>query len=359
MSRKDSSHFAHRGIKCLNCGHPLDISDRFCPECSQPNSTKKLSLRNYIGEFFANLINYDSKLLKTLSTLLLRPGAITQDYIRGKRVVYTNPFRFLLIIGFIYFLIVNLLGDFNAPGSPVLIQAGPLSKTGINLVYTSSEKEKDSLFASGIMKSRTAGETSGTHGDQVAYFHSLDTLRIFNRYLAKIDFFTERMTGDSIADFELLKKKYQIRSDFENRMNFRIAGSLLKIINQPGVFLSSLVSRLPLATFFFLPLFAVFLTMAYIRKKYTYTDNLIFSFHNQSLLFILLIISFLIDFIFTVESAGIFLLIFAGYLYKSLRNYYQERRFKTILKFLFLNTIFFILAGIGSLLLILGSIVTY
>jgi len=103
----------------------------------------------------------------------------------------------------------------------------------------------------------------------------------------------------------------------------------------------------------------MFIVLVYIRKKYTYTDNLIFSFHNQTLLFILLIISFLIDAIFNISTSWLALVVFAFYLYKAMRNFYGQGRFKTIIKYLFLNMIFFILAGIGGLLFILGSVFTF
>src|SRR5690606_8657628 len=93
-----------RGVECLNCGHPLDMSDRYCPNCSQANSTKKFSIKDFFDEFMSSLFNYDSRPFKTLSALLLRPGTITRDYINGKRMTYTNPFRFLLSLAFIYFL---------------------------------------------------------------------------------------------------------------------------------------------------------------------------------------------------------------------------------------------------------------
>lgn len=102
----------YRGTQCANCGHPLDISDRFCPNCSQANSTKKLTLKDFFDEFLAGMISYDSKLLKTLSALLLRPGKITKDNIDGKRVSYTNPFRFLLSLAIVYFLILNFTGNY-------------------------------------------------------------------------------------------------------------------------------------------------------------------------------------------------------------------------------------------------------
>ncbi|MEM7381456.1 MAG: hypothetical protein AAF361_09720, partial [Bacteroidota bacterium] len=77
------------------------------------------------------------------------------------------------------------------------------------------------------------------------------------------------------------------------------------------------------------------------------------------LLFILLIISFLVDSVFSIDSSWLFFLIFAFYLYKSMRKFYGQGRFKTILKYVFLNTIFFILAGVAALVLILGSAFTY
>ena len=89
--KKGRYRYKYRGTECLNCGHPLDVSDRFCPNCSQANSIKKPSLADFIIEFFSSLISYDSKLLNTLGALLLRPGKITRDYINGKRVRYTNP----------------------------------------------------------------------------------------------------------------------------------------------------------------------------------------------------------------------------------------------------------------------------
>lgn len=89
------------------------MSAKFCPNCSQANSTKKLSLKDFFDEFFASFISYDPKLLKTLSALLLKPGKITRDYINGKRVSYTNPFRFLLSLAIVYFLIINFTGNFS------------------------------------------------------------------------------------------------------------------------------------------------------------------------------------------------------------------------------------------------------
>jgi len=84
----------YRGVKCLNCGHPLDLSDVYCSYCGQINSTKKLSLGDFFKEFFSSIVNYDSRLRYTLKDLLFKPGTITKNYVGGQRLKYASPFRF-------------------------------------------------------------------------------------------------------------------------------------------------------------------------------------------------------------------------------------------------------------------------
>ena len=84
-----------------------------------------------------------------------------------------------------------------------------------------------------------------------------------------------------------------------------------------------------------------------------------FGFHIQSLLFILLIVSLLIDSIFDVFSGWVFVLVFMVYLYKAMRKFYQQGRFKTIVKYAFFNFIFIILAMLSVVILAIGSAFTY
>jgi len=81
----------YRGTSCLNCEHPLDVSDKYCPNCGQLNSTKKLSFTDFSREFFGNFFAYDSRFRRTLSAMMFHPGKISKDYIQGKRERYTNP----------------------------------------------------------------------------------------------------------------------------------------------------------------------------------------------------------------------------------------------------------------------------
>jgi len=358
----------YRGTECLNCGHLLDMSDKYCPGCSQANSTKKLSLKDFLDEFFSSLISYDSRLLKTLSALLIRPGQISKDYVLGKRVSYTNPFRFLLSLAIIYFLMLNFSGNFtelNRLGADNDQSFSDLEdEFDFPFVVVNEEEEEalkilDSLKVNDKLDRFIQKKDSTIIKNPKKYFLSLKDNSFFKRYNYKLEFFIPSIQKDTLASFDEMMQKYDIDDTFENKTAFSVAESFLKVSQQPGSFMSSMISKLPFATFFFLPLFALFISLAYIRKNYTYTDNLIFSFHNQSLLFILLIVSFLVDYIFNTDSAKIFILVFAIYLYKAMRKFYGQGRFKTILKYIFLNTVFIILASVAAVILIIGSAFTY
>jgi len=381
-----------RGTECLNCGHILDVSDKYCPNCSQANSTKKLVLKDFFDEFFSSFINYDSKLLKTLYTLLIKPGTITRDYIRGKRVAYTNPFRFLLSLAFLYFLMFTYSNssDFSKMDDLKLDEkirrSGPFSfnmnsgdletdSTKIRELTEKGLQQLDSmsngevkltgqlaqLDSLGVFSPKKARDKDSLMLTQPkAFFDSIGrTKKGFSKTLAEMDLFQILIRKDSVNSMAEIEEKYGIANTGGTKRTFNLTYSALKVVKEPGSFLSDTISKLPFVIFFFLPVFAVFISLAYIRKKYTYTDHLIFSFHNQSLMFILLVLSWIIDSIFGTTTVGLFFLIFGFYLYKAMRKFYGQGRFKTIVKFLFLNTVFTILAFFAMLLLFTGSAFTY
>jgi len=373
-----------RGTECLNCGHPLDMSDRYCPNCSQLNSTKNLTLRDFIEEFLGSIIDYDSRLFQTVKALIFRPGQITLDYVAGKRVTYTNPFRFLLSLAIIYFLLLQTTGDFRSLDRLHLDEKLDEAPTIPNIVPP--VREADKVKALQALDSMQLGE-DGMEARKV--IQSLDTIplgdqlfkakhekdsaiqadpkgyleKVEGSYLGRITSKTEAfitlIRKDTLYEYDEAKTKYGLPDTNENRISFSTAQSLLRLMRQPGSFINEQISKLPLVIFFFLPVFSVFLWLVYIRKSYTYTDNLVFSFQIQSLFFILLIIGFLAGRLVGKDFTWLSFAVFSVYLYAAMRKFYKQGHFKTILKYLFLNTIFVILAWIAVIVLFIGSAVTY
>ena len=118
--KRDRYDRKFRGKVCLNCETNLDLSDRYCPNCGQLNSTKKLSFNDFFNEFFGSIFAYDSRLYRTLNVLVFRPGRISTEYIQGKRARYANPFRFYLSVSIIFFILYGLVNQFSTENlSPV------------------------------------------------------------------------------------------------------------------------------------------------------------------------------------------------------------------------------------------------
>ena len=116
--------------------------------------------------------------------------------------------------------------------------------------------------------------------------------------------------------------------------------------------LDRILSRVSVALFFLLPIFTLMVSLLYIRRKYNYTENLVFVFHVQTVFFLLLLIFMIMARILDSDVViPIFLVVFMIYLYKAMRNFYQQGRFKTFIKYILLNGAFMFLALIGGLII--------
>lgn len=116
-------------------------------------------------------------------------------------------------------------------------------------------------------------------------------------------------------------------------------------------YLDEMVSKISIALFFLLPVFTLFLSLMYIRHKRNYTEHLVFVFNVQTVFFLLLILFTIIGKIVGTGGIPFFIIAFLFYLYKSLRNFYNQGRIKTIIKFILLNFAAFFLSILGVIII--------
>lgn len=379
--------FRYRGQHCMNCEQPLDTSDKYCPNCGQLNSNKRVTFTDLFDEFFGSLISYDSKLRQTLKALLLKPGKITREYIAGKRASYTNPFRFLLSLCIVYFLMIGYTTNFeklNTTTNPAVEMLNEDPKKAESII--------DSLEKKGILTGDINGRiTTGKSTDSIhipldsiksatttlallnfrkdsiarvnpkAYYNEVvnDSTGGIERFAAFVQFYYRTIKHEHYNSEEEVRAMLPTGLEGSELWAFRIGKSSYRVSKEPGTFLNTAISRLPFFIFFFLPVFALFIWLLYIRKPFHYMDHLIFSFHCQSLFIILLMFSVVIEWLSGFNLNWIAVLLFSFYLYKAMRAFYQQGRLKTIVKFLILNTIFVFLASISIAIFLSGSALTY
>ncbi len=95
---------------CLNCGTPL--TGHFCSACGQKAHVHR-SLRAFVGDFVASLVNFEGKFWRTLPMLAWRPGEMTRRYIAGERARFISPVALYLFTVFAMFAVLNFTGALN------------------------------------------------------------------------------------------------------------------------------------------------------------------------------------------------------------------------------------------------------
>src|SRR4051812_1028123 len=95
---------------CENCGTAL--TGNYCAECGQHAIDYRRSLVRVLIDAADSFFNWDTKFLKSVGILLIKPWKLTNDFNAGKRVRYVHPLRLYLLASIAFFLIARLL-NFN------------------------------------------------------------------------------------------------------------------------------------------------------------------------------------------------------------------------------------------------------
>jgi hypothetical protein len=102
-------HKIRKSKTCLNCG--VFVEKKYCPVCGQENSESRQSFHHLFTHFVSDYLHYDSSFWKSIKCLYLHPGRLSQEYMRGKRKSYVNPFSLYIFISFLAFFIPPVLSD--------------------------------------------------------------------------------------------------------------------------------------------------------------------------------------------------------------------------------------------------------
>jgi hypothetical protein len=94
---------------CKNCGHALSADARFCDACGQSVKQFSRPWLEIVREVVEETLDLDGRMFQSLILLMTRPGFLSTEYIRGRRVAYTPPVRMYLVISLLFFLVLPLI----------------------------------------------------------------------------------------------------------------------------------------------------------------------------------------------------------------------------------------------------------
>jgi hypothetical protein len=102
--------------RCANCDAKL--KGDYCHKCGEKHLDRQdFALSKFLADSLKSLTHLDSKLLRSLAWLVLRPGFLSAEYLRGKRKPYLKPLALFLIINALYFVTIsfNTLRTYESP----------------------------------------------------------------------------------------------------------------------------------------------------------------------------------------------------------------------------------------------------
>ncbi|NIM70731.1 MAG: DUF3667 domain-containing protein [Xanthomonadales bacterium] len=350
---------------CLNCGTQLE--GPFCHYCGQPDRNFLRFFPALLREFMQDTLDLDSRLARTLTTLLFKPGRLTRDYLAGRRFRYTPPIRLYLFSSIIFFLLAALLSAETA-GIDVRIGA----EDGAPSLRISSEQAPQ---LSPEVAARLAS------GDAQQLIEAIESGAIDVEDLARATGPEHTFTTDQfLVDGKPWDRDHNpfvldFMPDFVNDwINDEIAESPAKarqIGANPNLFVEQIRDILPGALFVLLPLVALLFKFWYLFARRYYIEHLILTLHYHAFVFVSLSLVlplngaqpwFAAHDIAWGATASAWLA--AGllawipiYLLLALRVVYRQNWFLTVLKFGAIGTSYVTLLGLVSgLVAVLGFV---
>ena len=333
---------------CLNCSTPLSAGAQYCHHCGQSIKESRLSVLDVVTETITNIFNFDGRVWRTVRHLY-SPSMLTAAYVAGQRKRFMNPARMFL---FSLIILVSLLLSSMSSGG-----LADLTGSSYREVHLAEQKVVwDSLMTeiqTPANEQLLQQVQDSIYGDINIDSLLLDTdVSILNMDLDQYNIRQKDMLELSSDD---LLEKYEV-TGLANSMFLK---QYQKVMNNPEGGLSYLIKNLPWVILVLIFLMAAFMKLLYIRGDYYYVEHLVLMLYSHSLLWlamILLSIAGLITaggslFVVGGRALGISLIVVQ---YVSLKRYYNQGWFKTLIKQITINSAYFILfilvASVGLLL---------
>ncbi len=98
--------------ECLNCHD--HYTGRYCPRCGQPATTTRFSWKVAVASFVDAYGLGERGMFRTMGNLILRPGYLILDYLRGMRASYFAPFKMYFLLFAVSLLVthgLNIRGE--------------------------------------------------------------------------------------------------------------------------------------------------------------------------------------------------------------------------------------------------------
>jgi hypothetical protein len=336
LPQRDLPDAERTAPRCLDCGAPL--AGAYCSDCGQRAQDLDPSFRELVGEAWATFVDVDGRLLSSLRLLLFRPGALTEEYLKGRRTRYLTPLRLYLLCSVAYFLLSSMAPERSPNTSHVRVTTADDS---LDLVVPN----RDSVASSGRLRRDSIDRALlRARGIDVAA-GPLDS--------------ASRAMGDSIRVHDQVELLTVAPAWVRRRLTHGIA----RVMHDNHNFGDDYKAQLPRLMFVLMPVFALLLALAYRGRHRRYPVHLIVSLHIHAFAFSLMTIGAVTDWLPDTPVASILafvaLLWSVAYLPLALRRVYGGALGWAVARTALMATEYAIVTGLALSVLAVGLLLVY
>ncbi|WOJ97794.1 DUF3667 domain-containing protein [Congregibacter brevis] len=297
-------------MRCRNCDTPLD--GQFCTSCGQREGRGDLHFGEAVTDILGDVFTWDSRVWRTLISLLFRPGFLSAEFNVGRRARYMPPFRLYIVVSFLLFLTLSLMATYVVDfGGSDEDSVGPSVTFGLDVDATSDDAEAavsdappadvESALAKKIAEERAAG--------------NVEVVEFLEEFEAGLD--SESASGEVTVN--LLDGGPEWVTELEKRIETNAS----QVSDDPGDYIGQLFEYLPQVMFIMLPLFALLLKLVYLTSPFHYLQHLVFALHYHTFVYLLYLLTVLLE-LASLRVDGLFSMMLIIYLVLALRRTYAS-----------------------------------
>ncbi|MEO6155178.1 MAG: DUF3667 domain-containing protein [Thermomonas sp.] len=275
---------------CGNCSTPL--LGPHCHACGQPVKGLVRHFSSILGDALDTVFDFDTRIVRTLGPLLVKPGYITREYFAGRRVRYVSPVRLFFFLCILVFFVAQLSFD----GSDLKINR---DNSGIASAATVGEAEaqRDAALADIEEARKTAVNTPGAigvdFGEEVIRNTAESRIKVLREAEAK-GLPPPKPDSDVIslgnAPWDPKTNRIDIgwlpgfANNWLNVQAGRANSNFARLKDDPSAFKDSVLGAIPTTLFVLVPVFALMLKLAYVFKRRLYMEHVVMALHSHAFL---------------------------------------------------------------------------
>jgi len=301
---------------CLNCGTLL--AGDYCHVCGQRSHVHR-SLKAFMGDFVAGVLNFEGKFWRTLPMLAWCPGDLTRRYIEGERARFISPIALYLFTVFLMFAVLNFNGTFSSDDA---VMVGTSASEGIKAEIAAEQKAIARLEA----QRKTAGSDA--------------------KELARIDRKIANKKEEVAAALRLLTGPNIVTADVGDDTPDWIKPFIENARDNPEAVSLKVQEAASKYSWLLIPISVPFLWLLFpFSRRYRMYDHTVFVTYSLSFMMILVVAAGLLVAIGASGFAAFLFFVPPFHMYRQLKGAYQLGRFSAVLRTMALVSFAFAAAG--------------